>query len=102
MKRWWLSWEHPVSHGPFTLTAPWWISGFCDSVEGSTDMICAAVTAPDEAAAKNIIRTAHDKDPGEIEWRFCDERADDWSPFCDRFPQAKWMTWPDYESHGGV
>jgi len=31
--------------------------------------------------------------PEDVEWRFVEERPDDWSPFSDRFPQADWMEW---------
>lgn len=97
LKRFWLSWT-AKDEGPFTLWSPWWISGAALYTDGKDILerptICAAVIAPDEDAAKGVIRAAHDKPPLDLEWRFCNERPQDWSPFCDRFPRGDWMKWP--------
>jgi hypothetical protein len=54
----------------------------------------AAVLAPSEEAARAAIEAAYDKPGGALEWSFSNERADDWEPFCERFPRADWMQWP--------
>lgn len=98
MKRWWVSWH---GEAPFTLRWPWWISGFGLTVnrfafdeERERLSFCAAVIAPDRQAAADIIVAAHDTAPRDLEWRFLEERPDDWSPFSERFPKANWMKWP--------
>lgn len=92
MKRFWISWEHTVGGPVFELDSPWWISGY--GFDGDMETICAAVLAENEEAAKRLVLDSYDESPGEVEWRFCNERPDDWTPFCDRFRQAKWMKWP--------
>lgn len=97
MKNFWLSWFG--NRCGYELHWPWWISGYRmdgDDETGALDTpsICAAVRAPNEAAAKALIIAAYDEPPGELEWRFCNERPDDWSPFNERFPKADWMQWP--------
>ncbi|MDP3869168.1 hypothetical protein [Phenylobacterium sp.] len=88
MSRFWISWYG--ENGVFELHSPWWVSGYRDD-----DFIfCAAVIAPDEAAAKAQIVETHDE-PVELEWRFAEERPDDWTPFCGRFPRSPWMRWLD-------
>jgi len=88
----WLSWKHYPKYGIFELHSPWWISGEGDDYK----TIVAAVKAESEKQAKDIIEESYDVplflDPSP-EWRFCDKRPDDWSPFCDRFPRADWMIW---------
>ena len=84
----WVSWyAHAV---PFEWNGPWWISG-CRG--DGVDTICAAVMATSEEDARQKIVKAHDK-PVELEWRFSNEQAADWMPFCERFPGADWMRWP--------
>jgi hypothetical protein len=91
MKRWWVSWWCPDDlYGTFELHSPWWVSGERDGARS----ICAAVMADSEYGAKAIIAKSHDDDPGDIEWRCCDERTDDWEPFNTRFRRAAWMQWP--------
>ena len=85
--RWWVSW---YSAGALEYHGPWWISGF---EIGGRDTIVAAVIAPTEDAARQVIAAAHDE-PTVLQWRFVDQREPDWSPFCDRFERADWMTWP--------
>ncbi len=99
MTNYWISWyQTPVE---FELHSPWWISGYryvlddtAEDGEREQATICAAVHAMDEDAAKKVIVDSHDTVPGAIEWRFCEERPDDWTPFCDRFQRVKWMVWP--------
>lgn len=92
LKRFWLSWEH-VTDGPtFELHSPWWVSG--ETFSGERQMICAAVLAQSEEAARKLIEASYDPGGAVAEWRFCNEREPDWTPFCDRFPRAKWMHWP--------
>lgn len=91
MKRFWISWCNTPAMGAFELSSPWWISG--ESGDG-TILVCAAVIAEDELSAKASIVTAYDAPPVSVDWRFCNERADNWSPFCERFSRADWMVWP--------
>jgi hypothetical protein len=93
LNKYWISWYCPFGRmGKFELHSPWWVSG--ESEDAFT--ICAAVQAKNEPEAKQIIRQCHDEPrPNTIHWRFCDQRAEDWSPFCDRFPRASWMKWED-------
>lgn len=93
MKSFWISWYSPPELGDFELVSPWWISGERLSDDALT--ICAAVRAEDEAGAEALIMAAYDKKPQSLEWRFCEELADDWKPGAsDRFPAADWMVWP--------
>lgn len=97
-KKFWVSWYG--QYGAYTLHWPWWISGYRIAYRRIDDevihvpTICAAILAPSEEAAKEIIFAAHDVRPQAIEWRFCAEQPDDWTPFNERFPKANWM--PDF------
>ena len=94
MKRYWLSWYG--TSDSFELTSPWWISGERVFADGSAELtICAAIIASGTDAAKSVVVNAHDISPTRLAWRFVEERPDDWEPFCDRFPRAEWMQWPD-------
>jgi len=98
--KYWISWYHKQEFSGFELHSPWWITGY--NFEGDAT-ICAAVKATDEIKAMEIVRNSYDVPPGigslsnipvsfyAIEWRFCEERPLDWSPFSDRFPKAEWM-----------
>lgn len=95
--RWWVSWCG--KDGTFELHLPWWISG-TRQVSGSGDewesIFCAAVLADSEDEAKAAVIGAHDDEgAGFYEWRFINECDAGWSPFCDRFPRADWMQWPE-------
>lgn len=99
MKSFWVSWY--ASKTPWTLETPWWISGtrhVADRLafdEGwDQPIVCAAVRAADKQAAADLIVAAHDHPPNDLEWRFLDERPEDWAPFSGRFPLAGWMRWP--------
>ncbi len=83
----------------FELHWPWWISGYRmdgDDGQDDTPTIVAGVRAPNEEMAKDIIIRAYDDPPASLEWRFVEERSDDWTPYeSDRFPKADWMPeWP--------
>jgi hypothetical protein len=91
MKRFWLSW-YAKGADEFELHSPWWSSGWRTSDNAET--ICAAIIAQDEADARTQVQQAHTDKSVEIEWRFCNQRPDDWSPFCERFCRADWMIWP--------
>lgn len=94
MANFWVSWFHEPEFGPFTVFTPWWVSGCAIVHEHETPIVCAAVIAADEAAAREHIRACIDKHPDNIEFRFVEARPASWSPFCDRFPKADWMRWP--------
>lgn len=85
----WLSWYATKSMGEWELHSPWWISG--SRMSDDADCVCAAVRAESETKAKIKIILSYDQPPAQIEWRFCEERPDEWSPFSDRFPRAAWM-----------
>lgn len=89
MKCFWLSWWHTDKDGTFELHSPWWRSGW----RGDDASVCAAVRAESEEAAKEIILASFDVRPVDLEWRFCEERPEDWSPFSDRFTRRDWMQW---------
>lgn len=93
MKKWWVSWyDHP---GNFTLVEyeyPWWITGY--RADGKATF-CAAVIAPSEVEAKEQIVQAYRYMPVNMEWRFCEEKPEDWEPFCERFPRSCGMQWPE-------
>ena len=89
MKRFWLSW---YTRGELTYDGPWWISGYTTDADGSdVAVVCAAVEAVSEVAAKRAMESA--SSGGLIEWRFCTEKPEDWDPFCDRFPRTDAMVW---------
>ena len=92
-KNWWISWYNTHPRDAFELHSPWWISGIRAD---DADTIVAAVHAPSEDEAKAKIIAAYDRPTvTSLEWRFCEERPADWSPFgSNRFPQAEWMKWP--------
>jgi hypothetical protein len=87
----WISWYADPAFGEFELHSPWWISGYRDDVA----TICAAVLAADEDAAREAVALAYDSRSGWIEFRFTTQQENGWSPFCDRFPRADWMIWPE-------
>jgi hypothetical protein len=94
MSRYWISFEVPTDlMSQFEYHGPWWISGF--SLDETIQTVCAAMIADNPREAEQAFRSAFD-DPkvalGEL--RFCSDKGDDWEPFCDRFPRAKWMQWP--------
>ena len=86
---WWVSW---YSNGAFEYHGPWWVSG--QRLSDNAHTICAAVRADTEDAARKVITDAHDDPTTTLEWRFVEERPDDWNPFSDRFPRADWVQWP--------
>lgn len=89
----WVSWHHDIDQiTNFELHYPWWISGSTDT----TYTICAAIMAENEEDAKNIVLSSFDFKNSSLltTWRFVDKQAPDWSPFCDRFAKADWMSWP--------
>jgi hypothetical protein len=95
LKPYWLSWIAETEE--FVLYFPWWISGYIFGGDEDESTICAAVWARSEEDAKDIIKNSHFKesDGASIEFRFCETRPFDWSPFCGRFPRADWMIWWD-------
>lgn len=97
MKNYWVSWYCPPNvMGKFELHSPWWVSGFRMSDDAET--VCAAIQAVSEDQARLKIVMSHDADfvkwaSEGIEWRFVNERPDDWTPYGDRFPSDDWMVW---------
>lgn len=91
MSNYWVSWYCPAElYGKFELHSPWWVSG--EDAEGRYT-ICAAIKAGSDDGARETIYECYDDRPSSIEFRFVEERPDDWLPFNDRFPQAGWMKW---------
>ncbi len=78
----------------FEYHGPWWITGTTDSSFGEQSVVCAAVVADSEDAARTVLRKCFDPGHGLIEWSFVEQRPDDWEPFTDRFPRRDWMKWP--------
>jgi hypothetical protein len=89
LKNFWVSWVALPEQGEFELHSPWWYTGWSETGKS----ICAAVKATDADAARIMVFESYDKPPFKIDWRFVEERPDDWSPFSDRFPRAEWMKW---------
>ena len=92
MNRYWLSWWTAPALGSFELHRPWWFSGLRGDEERS---VCAAVIADNEEAAMEVILAAYDTRPTELEFRFVEQKPDDWSPFNSRFPRRDWMKWEE-------
>lgn len=92
-KKYWISWYMTRDAGPFELHTPWWVSGLRVSDDAQT--ICAAIVAASEIDAKQKIKNSYDNPPENLEFRFCEERSSDWSPFSGRFKRADWMIWND-------
>ncbi len=94
MKKYWTSWYHSERFGLFELHFPWWISGY--DYDGNLDnpIVCAAIVANDEQDAREIIESSY-RDDVQLTFRFIHEKPDNWSPFCERFPQTVLMQWPD-------
>lgn len=86
----WISWWTTEALGDFELHSPWWVTGLAGD---DAESICAAVRAPTEADAKQLILQSYDQPPNDLEWRFCDQKPTDWVPFSERFPQDGWMVW---------
>lgn len=87
---WWIGWYSEPDLSEFELHSPWWVSG--STADGIPTMV-ACVLATTEASARAVILAAYDDPPDDLEWRFVDPQADDFSPFSDRFPRAPWMAW---------
>lgn len=99
LKAFWVSWYAPIElHKTFEYHGPCWISG--ETGDGDAYTVCAAVMAKDEDDAQRIIASAFDQPPGDLDWRFHEERDAEWSPFSGRFPKADWMLWPFPGSDG--
>jgi hypothetical protein len=103
MNAYWISWYHHPDDGEFELHTPWWISG-TTMEETMRPTIVAAVQAPSEEAAWEVIHQSYDTPPTRIETRFCNQLEDreqqpsarqPWTPEDGRFPRADWMQWPD-------
>ena len=102
MKNYWVSFWVGPQHGGFELHSPWWISGYRfvdgkmpddDEDEVTESSVCAGIKAESEEAAQEIVYASFDTRPASLDFRFVEERPDDWSPFSGRFPKADWMTW---------
>lgn len=91
VKNFWVRWYGKAGVG-FETATPWWVSGYAG--DHSYIVFVAGVRAEDDEAAKRVIVDAYDDPSGILEWSFVDERAEDWSPFTDRFPRKDWMVWP--------
>lgn len=95
-RNYWVSWYSTAEMGEWELHSPWWKSGVRGSDHAAT--ICAAIRAISPEEVRRKVAAAYDvriENPlTDIEWRFINQRADDWEPFTDRFPRADWMKWP--------
>lgn len=108
MKNFWVSWFHKAELGGFELHSPWWVSGarvvadrFNFDEQREEPTLCAAVQAVDETAAREVVVSSYDRRPEALEWRFCEPRPDDWTPFSGRFQKQDWMRWPPPVSQTG-
>lgn len=89
MHSYWISWYHAPNFSAFELRSPWWISG--ERAADNAQSICAAIKANNEKEAHEMIYKCYDLPPNKIEFRFCEIKHNDWSPFGDRFPKSSWM-----------
>lgn len=103
MKYRWVSWYAVpgtvTENGEFELHYPWWISGERFSDGAQTIVAAIPVVLAEEAEA--VIQESHDHKPPEtveLEIRFNELKSG--SPFCARFPRAKWMKWPSPSEKG--
>ena|ERR1017187_5077551 len=87
----WISWNHEKHFTPFEIDSPWWISG--QGADGLSASICCAIKAENELDAIAKIYKSYDETPKNINFRFQQEKPNDWIPFSDRFPKADWMKW---------
>jgi hypothetical protein len=87
MRIYWLSWQSSYDFSDFELHWPWWVSGVGDGHK----CICSAIFAKDEDAVRQVVYDCYDARPDHIEFRFIEERPDDFSPYCDRFAWNEWM-----------
>lgn len=92
MTKFWVSWHHTDKLGEFELHSPWWVSGQRGDDDAAS--ICAAVQADSAQGAMNLVLKSYDETPQSLEWRFVEDRSEDWTPFSGRFPKADWMQWP--------
>ncbi len=96
---WWISWFSPESLGGFTLTAPWWRSGWYYDKDGNeVTILVAAVRADSKDEAFALIESSYDTKPeGGVERRFIDRLEEDetkpWEHEGTRFPLGDWMEW---------
>lgn len=88
-KRWWASFE--LLSGNYEIHSPSWVSGYG---RGPT-VVFAGIAESEDDLMEHI--EAHCLDEGSsVEWRFVNERDDDYSPYTDRFPgPSSWHVWPD-------
>lgn len=89
-KRWRASFE--LLSGDYELHCPNWESGYG---RGPTVVFVAIAESEDELM--EYIEEHCLEEGSSIEWRFADERPDDYSPYSDRFPKSDelWEVWPD-------
>lgn len=88
-KRWWASFE--LLSGDYELHCPNWQSGY-----GQGPTVVFAAIAESEDALMEHIETHCLEEGSSIDWRFAEERADDYSPYSSRFPgPSEWHVWPD-------
>ena len=91
--RFWISWvqptedHRPLHYPPGEAILGWWCSG--EDCATNNSMLCAVVEAASEKQAKRVILKEW-PEAGNVEWRFVEERGDDWLPG-DRFPLSDWM-----------
>ena len=90
-KSYWMSWVTSPLDGPWTATlfsmlTPWWV----EEVQESDDAVFhAAVRAPSEEEAWVLIGLSSFDGEKPTKRRFCEEKPDSWSPFNERFTEAR-------------
>ena len=94
MNRYWCRFYALTSEMPaFEYHGPWWISGTTmDDDEQS--IVCCAVQASNEDAAKRTVDECFDPGHAMKQWDGAIKRGPEWEPFIDRFPRRSWMRWP--------
>lgn len=100
IKRFWISWYQPTDdwrpvYDPAMESEPFGHRYWCSGQRCGDDAwtVCAIVEASDAHTARCAVQKYW---PEAFEWRFCEEKAMDWTPG-DRFPIPSTKEAPDAE-----
>lgn len=90
LKKYWISWYHEQCFSPFEIDTAFWSTGW--RVSDYAETICAAIYATSQTNAYDTIIKSYDEKPDIIDFRFCEKKPRNWTPYDERFYQASWMT----------
>lgn len=89
-RNFWASWYDLDTYPQFDSNLPSWCTGW--RMRDNARTIVCAVKAENEDAVKAIIRRAYGFNRN-IEFRFIEQRPNNWEPFNERFQREDWMEW---------